>query len=118
MKQGHATIVQTMDAANARTNEPLMTRYLGYAENLNVLKNIEEQQNWNLAYGFDRGGITGETSYFIQAWLLDKNGNQTTLPPTWSDTGGKDAITESPFWEVIAKHAPEHAKQIALDLPF
>ena len=55
MKQGHATIVKTMDAANARTNEPLMTRYLGYAENLNVLKNIEEQQNWNLAYGFDRG---------------------------------------------------------------
>jgi len=92
-----------------------MTRYTGITENKTV-ENLEG--DWSIAYGFDTGGLTGETSYFIQAWLLDEEGLPIDMAPTWSDQGGKEAIIESPFWDDILENQPSHAEKIVLDLPF
>jgi len=79
---------------------------------------VENDDYFDVIYGFDTGGLLGERSptfgFFLQAWLIVDG----VTDLTYNKTGGKSAIIESPFWDEIVKSNPDHSMKIALDLPF
>ena len=85
---------------------------------------VEQQHKYTsrkmlAVYGFDTGGLLGSESpifgFFCQ--VFDANEEEGHEPFYW-ETGGKEAIIDSPVWWEIQDRNPEHAQKILLDLPF
>lgn len=106
-------------------NEPLMSRFRGITHDERTahswIDNMEVTGEWTLCYGFDTGGLLGADSplygYFIQAWFVHPEEGMRSMDPDYHQTGGKEVLIESPFWEDIVLRRPDHVKKIVLDLP-
>jgi len=85
------------------------------------IDDMEVTGEWTLTYGFDTGGLLGAESpmygYFIQAWFVHPEEGIRSMVPDYHQTGSKEVLIESPFWEDIVLRRPDHVKKIVLDLP-
>ena len=88
-----------------------MSRYELYVEQNHKFTS----RKMNVVYGFDTGGLLGADSptfgFFCQVFT-------TSGELFYNETGGKEAILESPVWYEIEDANPDHATSIVLDLPF
>lgn len=92
-----------------------MSRYELYVEQNHKFTS----RKMNVVYGFDTGGLLGADSptfgFFCQVFDANEEGQN---EPFYHETGGKEAILESPVWYEIEDANPDHATSIVLDLPF